>query len=246
MKSRLLALLPAALLLGGCQTMVTQERHETVVHETQTQVVTLNSEVESLRAERDALRTERDALLAERDGLRADLERVSREAAERIQALEREAERAGRLELERNAVRRDLERFVQAGAVSVERRPEGLALTIVDRILFDSGKADLKPGASPVLTRIAQILSSYPDRAVRVEGHTDNVPIRRSPSFASNWELSTARAHSVRRFLIGKNLEAKRFAVVGFAEHRPVIANSSRENRAKNRRVEVILLDPTL
>lgn len=210
------------LLLAACQTMVTKEEHLAAL---------------SAKDERIA------ALEAELEETRADLARIAEDAADRIAVLEREAERARKLEQEQENIRKELERFVRAGAIEIDRRPEGLALTVVDRILFDLGEAEVKPEAKALLDRIANILNSYPGRGVRIEGHTDTVPIR-TARFPSNWELSTARAHAVRRYLTEQGVSPERIAVTGYGEFRPIAPNDTPEGRAKNRRVEVILLDP--
>lgn len=107
-------------------------------------------------------------------------------------------------------------------------------------LLFDIGKAELKQSALETISHIANILKRTP-YMVNIVGHTDNVPIHTS-QFATNWELSTARACRVARFLIDeKGLAERRFYVSGYAHNQPVAANTSDENRAANRRVEIIV-----
>lgn len=122
--------------------------------------------------------------------------------------------------------------------VSLEFDGTGVIVRIGDDLLFSSGKAAVKRRANPVLDAvIAAFKGKYKD--IFVEGHTDNVPIR-SSKFPSNWELSSSRALNVVKYLnrVGK-IKAKNLAAVGHGEHRPLVPNSSRENRAKNRRVEI-------
>ena len=126
------------------------------------------------------------------------------------------------------------------GKVNVRAEREGIRITIQSPILYDSGKADLRPEALPVLNELINILRESP-YAVVVEGHTDNVPIHTS-DFPSNWELSTARAISVARHLFQRgNLEAARFTVAGYAEYHPIAANDTAEGQQENRRVEILL-----
>ena len=107
-------------------------------------------------------------------------------------------------------------------------------------LLFDSGKADLKREASKDLAKIAAVLRKSP-LMVNVVGHTDDMPIH-SKLYPSNWELSLARAGVVARFLIEEmGLPAKRFYVSGYAANRPVRRNDTPENRAANRRVEIVV-----
>jgi chemotaxis protein MotB len=121
---------------------------------------------------------------------------------------------------------------------SVEQR--GLVIHFAGNVLFDSGQASLRPEAKQALLVLAQLLRTQP-RPVRVEGHTDNVPISTSV-FASNWELSAARAATVARFLVERGLDAKRVSAAGYGEHRPAAGNDTEQGRQLNRRVDVILL----
>lgn len=118
----------------------------------------------------------------------------------------------------------------------------GLVLSLAsDKVLFAPGSADIRPEARSVLTNIAQVLRSVPNE-VRVEGHTCNLPTR-SGSYPSNWELSTARATNVVRYLIGSgNLSPRRISAAGFADTRPVVPNDYEEHRRLNRRVDFVIL----
>lgn len=126
------------------------------------------------------------------------------------------------------------------GAISVMQGKEGIRIAIQSPILFDSGNANLMSDASPVLDELIRILRESPNEVV-VEGHTDNIPIR-TAAFQSNWELSTARAISVTKYLFQKgNLPAERFSVAGYGEYHPIRTNDTPEGRQKNRRVEILL-----
>lgn len=125
---------------------------------------------------------------------------------------------------------------------------QGVVITIADSLVFESGRADVRQEVLPVLESLADVLTdpTYRVKEVRVQGHTDNVPIR-SPIFPSNWELSAVRAVIVTRVLTELyHVPADRLSAAGFAETRPVADNLTPDNRAKNRRVEllVILNDP--
>ncbi len=122
---------------------------------------------------------------------------------------------------------------------TVTRR--GLVVRLLtDNVLFDSGLATLKPQGVPLLGEVGTLLGVDRVHPVVVEGHTDDVPISTS-RFASNWELSTARASQVVRYLIGRNVPEKRFAASGYADLRPIGSNATPTGRARNRRVEVVL-----
>lgn len=109
-------------------------------------------------------------------------------------------------------------------------------------VLFASGRADLDENAKKVLDDLSELISTLPStNLIIIEGHTDNVPIR-TKEYANNMELSIARAISVMRYFTEvKNLPPERFAIAGYGEHKPVVNNDTEENRAKNRRIEIII-----
>lgn len=126
--------------------------------------------------------------------------------------------------------------------VLLEQTNRGLVITMANDILFDSGKAKLKANAKPVLDKIAAVLNdTVPNRDVGVEGHTDSVPIKHS-GWKSNWELSSARATNVLHYLIEMGMAPQRLSAIGYGEFRPIDANDTKAGRAKNRRVEIIIL----
>jgi chemotaxis protein MotB len=130
--------------------------------------------------------------------------------------------------------------LVKRNLVMVRRNELWVEVELRTDILFASGSAQPAPTAVPVLERLAQVLTPLPN-AIRVEGYTDNVPIRTSV-FYSNWELSAARAGSVVRVLAGQGVDPERLAVVGYGEQRPAASNDTPEGRNANRRVVVVIL----
>ena len=126
-------------------------------------------------------------------------------------------------------------------SVTLEENERGITIHILENILFPSGKADLNSTSKLVLSQLATILSKLPND-IRVEGHTDNVPIS-SATYPSNWHLSVARALSTAYFLINEqNLDPEKITVVGYAEYKPIADNSTVEGRAKNRRVDIVII----
>jgi chemotaxis protein MotB len=118
----------------------------------------------------------------------------------------------------------------------------GLVIRLLtDRVLFDSGAAELRPPAFPVLAQVAQILRTKATQPVMVEGHTDTVPIHGS-LFPTNWELSTARASRVVRALIDGGVPPARLSAAGYAALHPISTNGTAPGRSRNRRVEIVLL----
>ncbi len=127
-----------------------------------------------------------------------------------------------------------------ANQISIDLDGTGIHIRLGDNILFDPGKAELKPQAFPILKAVADVVKND-FKQIFVEGHTDNVPIHTS-KYPSNWELSAARALSVVRYLhYVEGIDAARLAAVGYGEYRPLVPNTTPENRAKNRRVEIYI-----
>ncbi len=129
---------------------------------------------------------------------------------------------------------------IAAGEIEVETRGRQIIIRIREKGSFKSGSAEMNEDYFDVLEEIRAVLAAKPGK-IRVEGHTDNIPIR-SARFRSNWELSSARAVSVAHELMrGGEINHRRFEVSGFADTKPLVANDSRENRVRNRRVEIVI-----
>jgi chemotaxis protein MotB len=144
-------------------------------------------------------------------------------------------------------IKRHLQTEIQDGFVTVETHGLQITLRIEEKGSFTSGSAVLKPGFESVMDKITDSLQRAKG-IIRVAGHTDDIPIT-TDSYRSNWELSSSRAVSVAHYMLThKGLEPGRIAIEGYADTKPLLPNTSTENRAKNRRVEVTLIqdDPTL
>ena len=134
----------------------------------------------------------------------------------------------------------DKEGFVDH--VYVDRTETGIVLTLTNEILFQSGTAVLKKRSYKALANIAAIIKKF-DFEIKIEGHTDNRPILKGP-YASNWELSAARALSINKYFIEEQkISPEKLSIAGYGEYRPVVENDSVFNRAKNRRVEIIFIE---
>jgi chemotaxis protein MotB len=125
--------------------------------------------------------------------------------------------------------------------ISVLSDERGIVIRVLDKAFFDEGKAELKDGAKGALDKIVPIIKSV-DNHVRIEGHTDNVPIKTN-EFKSNWELSVRRATEVVRYFVEKRgLPPDRISATGYAEYRPIVQNNSPKNKSLNRRIEIIVV----
>ena len=189
---------------------------------------------------------------AESQKLAADLATAQVRRAESQKEIEGFRARVAELEKEKEMaaqMARGLEEQMRADLeskdVTISKLQGKLTVNILDRILFDSGEAELKPAGEVVLRKIASILTQHPELKVHVIGHTDNVPIRATARsrFASHWELSTARALAAVRFLTERaGVAPQRLGAVGYGEFRPIADNSSIEGRARNRRIAITIL----
>jgi chemotaxis protein MotB len=161
-------------------------------------------------------------------------------AADRTDLNPSQVQRAKALQEVADEVARAMDDLVKANLVVVRRTDFWIEVEIRTDILFPSAKAQLSPSAVDVIGRLGGALAPFPN-SIRVEGHTDNRPIK-TVAFFSNWELSAARAGSVVRVLEGKGVSPERLAVIGYGEHRPTHPNDTEEGRNANRRVVIVIL----
>ncbi|MDP2043952.1 MAG: flagellar motor protein MotB [Candidatus Omnitrophota bacterium] len=127
--------------------------------------------------------------------------------------------------------------------IKLQMMEKGLVITVVGDLLFDSGKAKIRPEAYPLLDKVCAILKdNMAQFNVGIEGHTDNVPIQRS-GWKSNWELSTSRALNVLHYLVkDQGISPERLSAIGYGEYRLVASNETKDGRKQNRRVEIVIL----
>lgn len=132
---------------------------------------------------------------------------------------------------------------IQEGSIKISQLKDRLSVEIVDKILFPSGSDEITPKGKEVLKKVSDILKGVHENHIRIEGHTDNIPIgsKIKTRFQSNWELSTSRATQVVRLLIEQGIGPENLHAVGMAEFRPVASNDSPEGRQRNRRIEIVL-----
>ncbi|HQU13344.1 MAG TPA: OmpA family protein, partial [Thermodesulfobacteriota bacterium] len=133
---------------------------------------------------------------------------------------------------------------ISQGQVAISELKGKLTVKMVDSILFDSGKAEVKKGGLEILGKVISILKDVTDKSIRIEGHTDNVQIvgALTKRYPTNWELSAARAINVTRYLQDQGIDPGNLSAIAYGEWKPVAENDTAEGRAKNRRIEIILV----
>ncbi len=169
----------------------------------------------------------------------AEAER-QRQLAEQLQQ-EKSALQARSKEYESLAASLDQE--IKAGRIQLSELQGKLTVRMAEKVLFPSGSATVSADGKATLRKIAEAFASVQGRMIRVEGHTDNVPIR-TARFPSNWELSAARAIAVVRYLQEQGVDPRLLGAAGYGEHQPIAANDTPEGRAENRRIEISLAAP--
>lgn len=147
------------------------------------------------------------------------------------------SEEANRLRHAKDMLGKDL----SSSEANVGYDERGVVARMLDSVLFDSGKAQLRPGAHRVLDKVAKVLNEVPTQPVAVEGHTDNVPIKHS-GWADNKALSLARANAVIEYLERRGVPANHLVATGYGEDKPIASNENAAGRQRNRRVEVVIL----
>lgn len=140
----------------------------------------------------------------------------------------------------------DVKKYVEKNdlskAMDIVQDERGIILELKDSVLFESGQADLIPGSREILDKVDALIKAM-SNSIIIEGHTDNVPIN-NYKYASNWELSTQRAVNVVKYFVEtKSNDPMKFSAAGYGEYRPIVYNNSDENRAKNRRVNILIIN---
>lgn len=139
----------------------------------------------------------------------------------------------------------DMQKEIEQGSIQITRLQDKLSVTLVDKIVFNSGESEVNEQGKGVLKKVANVLQKVQNKQIRIEGHTDNVPIGGAlkEKYPSNWELSTARATAVARYLQDSGgINPQVLIAAGYGEFRPVADNGSLEGRSKNRRIEIALI----
>ena len=220
--------------------------------------ITYEKKSEQLQGELDTTQAELEAKKNKIDLLEDTIDEVQDRATDLTEAKAKAEAEATKLRLEEQRrqeeikrkeeefrdLRAELQKEIEAKEITITTLKGQLTVNLMDKILFDSGKAEIKTDGKRVLDKIAKtFLNRFPDREIRVEGHTDNVPFR--GSVLNNWDLSTQRAISAVRYLQTRaGVDPARLAAVGYAYYRPIDTNKTSKGRARNRRIEIIVMPP--
>ncbi|MCJ7764589.1 MAG: OmpA family protein [Thiovulaceae bacterium] len=188
-----------------------------------------NNELSELDLKKAVLQQELDAAQRQLQESQAQLETMR----------QIEAETKKRNEIYARFVK-ELQKMIDGGQLTVSIEQGRIVINLPENVLFASGRATVNADGQEALKQIANVLKEFSDRRFQVEGHTDNVPIK-SARFPSNWELSTARALSVVHLMVQEGVEAKNVSAAGFGEFHPRAVNDTREGRALNRRIEIVM-----
>ncbi len=263
---RFLTVAAALLMLGGCVA-------KSDYLQKQSEADTLQRQLSAITDENTRLKEQIDRLTADSNDLDARLvaktEELARTIAESTRAIEELKTKNAELEGDKQMLRESIALFkktkeeeaqtvsrtyedllnemkgeIEQGQIAITELKGKLTMDVVDKILFDSGRAEVKPEGLDVLKRVVEILKTITDKIIRIEGHTDNVPIAGTLAkrYPTNWELSAARAINITRYLEKEGLDPALLSAAAFGEYQPVADNETPEGRAKNRRIAIILL----
>ena len=198
------------------------------------EIARLQKQAADLEANTARIAKEREQLQQEQSQLAATLEQERLAKEEEIKRLTRTQEELSK----------SLQEEISKGNITIQQVRDRLTINMVDRVLFDSGQAQVKPAGVQVLKQVADVLNKITDKQIRIEGHTDNVPIssKLQNRFKTNWELSAARATTVVRYLIDQGgVDRQYLSAVGYADTHPLASNDTEEGRSSNRRIEIVL-----
>jgi chemotaxis protein MotB len=198
------------------------------------EIARLQKQAADLEANTARIAKEREQLRQEQSRLAAALDQERAAKDEEIKRLTRTQEELSK----------SLQEEISKGNITIQQVRDRLTINMVDRVLFDSGHAQVKPAGVQVLKQVADIINKITDKQIRIEGHTDNVPIssKLQDRFKTNWELSTARATTVVRYLIDHGgVDRQYLSAVGYADTHPLASNDTEEGRSSNRRIEIVL-----
>ena len=204
---------------------------------------TLESEKQMLEESIDTLKKTNEELTNRNIEMESD-QQILEESIAMLKESKEKEEDAGTVSATYEELIAEMKREIEQGQITVTELPGKLTVDMPDKLLFDPGRAEIKVNGSAVLKRVVKILKTVTDKTIRVEGHTDNVPIKGAlaKKYPTNWELSAARALNVTRYLEKEGIDPSILSAAAFGAHQPVAGNDTPEGRAKNRRITITLL----
>lgn len=213
--------------LSTAEKTISEQRHE--IEANNKEIARTNSELSDLENKKSALQKEFEGTQKELNESQSQLETMRHI----------EAETKKRNEIYARFVT-ELQKMIDGGQLTVSIEQGRIVINLPENVLFGSGRARVNPEGQEALKQVSTVLKEFSDRRFQVEGHTDNVPMK-SARYASNWELSTARALSVIHLMIEEGVQAQNVSAAGFGEFHPRADNETKEGKALNRRIEIIM-----
>ena len=259
MRKTFVAITAFALVPLGTAGCVSKSEYTKTVQAAEARYNALDTESARLKGELADAGKRNEQLTADRTQLERTLTMKSGELGQRVSTLEGDNARLTKELAEAQQAREEKMREVSStyeqlvakmkgeidkGQVTISELKGKLTVNMVEAILFDSGKAEVKPEGLVVLGKVIEILKTVTDKSIRIEGHTDNKPIvgPLTQRYPTNWELSAARAINVARYVQKQGIEPTKLSAAAFGEFKPVADNATPEGRAKNRRIEIVMV----
>jgi len=225
-----------------------QEENDTFKEE----INKLESDVTELE---NVLKAKSDELSAKVVALRDKITDLEKEKAEKNRRIDKLQQEILEIELDKEESLKEMsdtygsmldkmQSEIAEGQVTITELKGKLTVNMLDAVLFDLGKAEVRPEGMVVLQKVVDVLKEVKGKVIRVEGHTDNLKIHGAlaKKYATNWELSAARAVNVAKYLQEKGIDPMILSASAFAEYKPVAGNDTKEGRSQNRRIEIVLI----
>lgn len=206
----------------------------------------MKEELAQNKTKSDGLESQNAQLLKDMESSKSELQKRVAELTKEKQEVEKtKAEEVEKLKSTYDNLVTDMKKEIDQGSIQITQLQNKLSVNLVDKILFNSGQSEVNEQGKQVLKKVANILKKVQNKQIRIEGHTDNQPIGSAlkEKYPTNWELSTARANNVARYLQETGgIDPKILIAAGYAEYRPIADNATPEGRSKNRRIEIALV----
>jgi chemotaxis protein MotB len=264
---KLLGLFFLMFIVSGC---VTMQKYNTVVDEAndyedklinlttqyddlnkqktdlENKIATLEQDNKNLSNSLTSTQSEKNKMISDLTTNKHELESKIKDLESQIAGLQKEKDEAiASMKKSYDNLVENMKSEINEGAIQITQLKNKLTVNMVDKVLFNSGEAEVTKKGRSTLDKVGAVLKKITDKQIRIEGHTDNVPIKKEfqYKYPSNWELSTSRATNVARYLIDNaGINSKLVSFSGYADTRPVDTNDTPEGRTKNRRIEIVLV----